>query len=50
MKVEDARRLLCTERAMVRGMCGVTLSCRKKSEDMISRLGIDCVTRGGKER
>src|SRR6266568_2183306 len=44
MKVEDARRLLRTERAMVRRMCGVTLSCRKKSEDMISRLGIECVT------
>src|SRR6266568_2489866 len=44
MKVEDAKRLLRTERAMGRRMCGVTLSCRKKSEDMISRLGIKCAT------
>src|SRR5260221_223706 len=44
MKVEDAMRLQRTERAMVRRMCGVTLSERKNSEELISRLGIDCVT------
>src|SRR6266568_531541 len=44
MKVEDAKRLLHTERTMVRRMYGATLSCRKKSDDLISRLGIECVT------
>jgi len=44
MQVEDARRLERTERAMVRRMCGVTLSDRVMSEELIKRLGIECVT------
>lgn len=44
MKVEDAKRLERTERSMVRRMCGVTLSDRIKSEELIKRLDIECVT------
>jgi len=44
MKVEDNRRLERTERVMVRRMCGVTLSDRIKSDELIGRLGIESVT------
>ena len=37
-------RLERTERVMVRRMCGVTLSDRIKSDELIGRLGIESVT------
>ena len=40
MRVEEVRRMERTERAMVRRMCGVTLSNRIKSEEVNKRLGI----------
>ena len=48
MKIEDAKRLLHTERAMVRRMCGGTLSCRKRSEDLISCYWV-CDKSGGEK-
>ena len=42
-KVEDIKRLERAERTIVRWMCGVTLKNRCKSEDLLSRLGIDSV-------
>src|SRR5258706_14773682 len=41
MKVEDMQRLERTERMMVRLMCGATLRDRKRSEELLSRLGIE---------
>src|SRR5260221_708833 len=43
MKVEDMRRLERAERMMVRWMCGVTLKDRKTNEELLGRLGIECV-------
>src|SRR5260221_11254854 len=43
MKVEDMRRLERAERMMVRWMCGVTLKDRKRNEELLGRLGIECV-------
>src|SRR5207244_4086203 len=43
LKEEDARRLERNEMWMVRRMCGVKLSDRKRSEYLRSRLGIECV-------
>ena len=43
VKEEDARRLERNEMWMVRRMCGVKLSDRKRSEYLRSRLGIECV-------
>src|SRR5260221_7441192 len=43
MKVEDLRRLERVERMMVRWMCGVTLKDRKTNEELLRRLGIECV-------
>ena len=43
MKVEDLYRLERTERMMVRWMCGVTLKDRKRSEDLLGRLGIESI-------
>src|SRR5260221_9119354 len=40
MKVEDMRRL---ERMMIRWMCGVTLKDRKTNEELLGRLGVECV-------
>src|SRR4029077_17215494 len=37
-KVEDVRRLMRTERAMVRWMCGVTLKDRKSSDELLCRV------------
>jgi len=42
-KVEDVRRLVRTERAMVRWMCGVTLKDRKSSDELLGRLGVEDV-------
>ena len=42
-RVEDMNRLERTERMMVRWMCGVTLKDRKRSEDLLVRLGIESV-------
>jgi len=42
-KVEDVRRLVRTERAMVRWMCGVTLKDRKSSDELLVRLGVEDV-------
>ena len=39
-RVEDVRGL---QRAMVRWMCGVALKDRKRSEDLLDRLGIESV-------
>jgi len=39
-KVEDVRRLVRTERAMVRWVCGVTLKDRKSSRDLLDGLGV----------
>jgi hypothetical protein len=44
MKVDDMGRLGRTERMMVRWMCGVTLKDRKPSEELLERLGIECVS------
>jgi hypothetical protein len=51
MKVEDRQRLVRTERAMVRWMCGVKLTDRRSHDELCCRLGIECgvadvVTRG----
>ena len=43
MKVEDMRRLERAERVVVRWMCGVTLKDIKTNEEMLGRLGIECV-------
>jgi hypothetical protein len=40
-KVEDVRRLVRTERAMVRWMCGVSLKDRKSSDKLLGRLGVE---------
>ena len=42
-RVEDISRLERTERMMVRWMCGVTLSDRISSEELLSRLGIESI-------
>src|SRR5258706_301013 len=44
MKVEDMQRLKRKERMMVRLMCGVTLRDRKRSEELLSRLGIERIS------
>ena len=43
MKVVEMQRLERAERMMVRWMCGVTLKDRKTNEELLSRLGIECV-------
>ena len=43
VKEEDAKRLERNEMWMVRRMCGVKLSDRKRNEYLRSRLGIKCV-------
>src|SRR5260221_13406436 len=43
MKVEDMQRLERAKRMMVRWMCGVTLKDRKTNEELLGRLGIECV-------
>ena len=43
MKAEDLAKLMRTERMMVRRMCGVSLKDRKRSDELLSRLGIECV-------
>ena len=40
-KVEDVRRLVRTERAIVRWMCGVTLKDGKSSHQLSGRLGVE---------
>ena len=47
-KIEDVRRLVRTERAMVRWMCGVTLKDSKLSRDLLDRLGVEDVVRRGR--
>jgi hypothetical protein len=42
-KVEDVQRLVRTERAMVRWMCGVTLKDKKSSQELFGRLGVEDV-------
>jgi hypothetical protein len=42
-KVENVRRLVRTESAMVRWMCGVTLKDRQSSRDLLDRLGVEDV-------
>ena len=44
MKAEDMQRLERTERMMVRWMCGVRLSDRKASAELLSRLDIESVS------
>jgi hypothetical protein len=43
MKVEDVRRLVRTERTMMRRMCGVKLAQKIKCERLHERLGLDRV-------
>ena len=43
MKLEDLARLERAERMMVQRMCGVSLKDRKRSDELLSRLGIECV-------
>jgi hypothetical protein len=42
-KVEDVRRLVGTERAMVRWLCGVTLTDSKSSQELLDRLDVEDV-------
>ena len=42
--VEDMQRLERTERMMVRWMCGVRLSDKKASEELLSQLEIESVS------
>jgi hypothetical protein len=42
-KVEDVRRLVRTETAMARWMCGVMLKDRKASDELLGRLGVEDV-------
>src|SRR5258706_542922 len=44
MKAEDMQRLERTERMMIGLMCGVTLTDRKRSEKLLSRLGIEGIS------
>ena len=44
MKAEDMQRLERTERMMIRWMCGVRLSDRKASAELLSRLDIESVS------
>ena len=43
-KTEDMQRLERTERMMIRWMCGVTLSDRKASSVLLSRMDIESVS------
>jgi hypothetical protein len=49
-KVEDVRRLVTTDRAMLRWMYGVTLKDRKSSRDLLGRLGVEDVDVVGRGR
>ena len=44
MKAEDMQRLERTERMMIRWMCGVRLSDKKTSAELLSRLDIESVS------
>ena len=44
MKAEDMQRLERTERMMIRWMCGVRLSDKKASAELLSRLDIESVS------
>jgi len=44
MKLDDMQRLERTERMMIRWMCGVSLKDRKTNEELLGRLGIECVS------
>ena len=44
MKAENMQRLERTERMMIRWMCGVKLSDRKASAELLSRLDIESVS------
>jgi len=43
MRVEGVHGLERAERMMVRWMCGVTLKDRRRSEDLLDRLGIESI-------
>ena len=43
MKAEDLVRFGRTERMMVRRMCGVSSKDRKRGDEFLSHLGIECV-------
>jgi len=43
MKVEHELKMNCTERSMIRWMCGVKLNERKKSEELGELLGLEPV-------
>ena len=43
VRTDDLARLGRAERMMVRWMCGVSLKDRKHSDELLSRLGIECV-------
>ena len=44
MKAEDMQRLERTERMMIRWMCGVRVSDKKASAELLSRLDIESVS------
>ena len=44
IKAVDKQRLERTERMMIRWMCGVRLSDKKASAELLSRLDIECVS------
>ena len=43
IKARTLARLRRAERMMVRRMCGVSLKDRKRSDELLNRLGIECV-------
>ena len=43
MNAEDLHRLGRAERMMVRRMRGLSLKDRKRNDELLSRLGIECV-------
>jgi len=43
-KVEHELKLNCTEMSMIRWMCGVKLTERKKSEELTELLGLETVS------
>ena len=44
MKAEDMQSLERTERMMIRWMCGVRMSDKKASVELLSLLDIECVS------
>ena len=49
-EADDLARLGRAERMMVLRMCGVSLKDRKRSDELLSRLGIECVRTWSREQ